>query len=115
MNSTNFSYWLQGLFELSSPEILTEDQVKCIRRHLEVTANTEKLTGFTCWLSGFLDAIPPGDLPNYYVLKIKEKLHDEFEHVIDTQIKNKDVLQKIHDGTKYPSDNGGFPRGQIMC
>lgn len=34
MNSRDFCFWLQGLFELSSPESLDRSQVDCIKQHL---------------------------------------------------------------------------------
>lgn len=34
MNAENFTYWLQGFFELTDTDELTEDQVKTIKDHL---------------------------------------------------------------------------------
>ena len=34
MKSTEFCYWLQGLFELGNPTILDANQTDLIKRHL---------------------------------------------------------------------------------
>lgn len=34
MTPENFCYWLQGLFEVGKPKVLTEEQVEEIRNHL---------------------------------------------------------------------------------
>ena len=36
MTSRDFAYWLQGFFELSDSETLTENQVKHIKTHLHM-------------------------------------------------------------------------------
>lgn len=36
MNSREFSYWLQGLFEVAEPTTLNEKQVELIKRHLNM-------------------------------------------------------------------------------
>ncbi len=36
MNSVSFAYWLQGFFELTDSNTLTEEQVKVIREHLNL-------------------------------------------------------------------------------
>lgn len=36
MNETQFVYWLQGYFELSKDNNLTEEQVKVIKEHLQL-------------------------------------------------------------------------------
>ncbi len=41
MNSRDFVYWLQGLFELSSPKELTAEQTDLIRRHLQLVFRHE--------------------------------------------------------------------------
>lgn len=34
MNSRDFAFWLQGFFELGTPDSLSSEQVACIKRHL---------------------------------------------------------------------------------
>lgn len=41
MTSVNFCYWLQGLFELGSPEALTAEQTEQIKRHLALVFKYE--------------------------------------------------------------------------
>lgn len=36
MKSTEFCYWLQGLFEVAEPETLNAKQVDLIKRHLNM-------------------------------------------------------------------------------
>tara|TARA_R110002020_G_scaffold441478_2_gene652256 strand:+ start:1706 stop:1930 length:225 start_codon:yes stop_codon:yes gene_type:complete len=36
MNSIDFCYWLQGFFELSGTETLTDDQLEIIKNHLNL-------------------------------------------------------------------------------
>lgn len=36
MKSTEFCYWLQGMFELADPETLDEHQTELIKRHLNM-------------------------------------------------------------------------------
>ena len=57
MNSIDFSFWLQGFFEISGTDSVTDEQVKIIKNHLnlvfiheidplrekETTATVEKL------------------------------------------------------------------------
>lgn len=36
MKSTEFCYWLQGLFELGKPESLTAEQTALVKKHLDM-------------------------------------------------------------------------------
>jgi hypothetical protein len=36
MQSRDFCYWLQGLFELGNPQTLTSEQIQIIRNHLNM-------------------------------------------------------------------------------
>lgn len=36
MKSVEFCYWLQGLFELGDPVTLDKDQLKLVRKHLNM-------------------------------------------------------------------------------
>lgn len=36
MTSRDFCYWLQGVFEVADPQVLTEKQVAMIRAHLNM-------------------------------------------------------------------------------
>lgn len=40
MDSINFAYWLQGLFELGKVKSLTSDQVKIIKNHADLVLKT---------------------------------------------------------------------------
>ncbi len=41
MNSIDFCFWLQGSFELSNSNELTEEQVKVIKNHLNLVFKHE--------------------------------------------------------------------------
>lgn len=41
MTPENFTYWLQGFFELTNTNELTEDQVKMIKQHLALVFKNE--------------------------------------------------------------------------
>lgn len=41
MNSRDFCYWLQGLFELGDPKMLDEKQTSLIKRHLHMVFEHE--------------------------------------------------------------------------
>jgi hypothetical protein len=41
MNSQEFCYWVQGLFELSDPQELNEKQVAVIKEHLDLVLNED--------------------------------------------------------------------------
>lgn len=43
MTSRNFTYWLQGFFELTDSDKLTEEQVRMIKEHLSLVFT--KVTG----------------------------------------------------------------------
>lgn len=36
MKAVEFCYWLQGLFELGAPEVLTAEQTDLVKRHLNM-------------------------------------------------------------------------------
>jgi len=37
MNSIDFCFWLQGFFEISGSEEMTDEQVKIVKKHLNLT------------------------------------------------------------------------------
>ena len=41
MNSIDFCFWLQGYFELASPELLAEKQLSCVKSHLNLVFKHE--------------------------------------------------------------------------
>lgn len=49
MNETEFTYWLQGFFELSNAEELTREQVKIIKDHLSLVFDKKTPDGFVNW------------------------------------------------------------------
>lgn len=41
MTSVNFTYWLQGFFEISGNNKVTEEQIKVIKNHLNLVFKHE--------------------------------------------------------------------------
>lgn len=41
MTSRDFAYWLQGFFEISKANILTEEQLKIVKNHLNLVFHHE--------------------------------------------------------------------------
>lgn len=75
MTSKDFCYWLQGLFELSEPNIaLTEKQVQTIKNHLKLV---------------FLHEIDPSYSDDPTVQKIFQNIHDGKKPLDGLDIKNK--------------------------
>ncbi len=46
MDSMQFCYWLQGLFELADPKILTEKQLEVIKEHLNLVFTKQTTTKY---------------------------------------------------------------------
>lgn len=94
MTERDFSYWLQGFFELSTKPLstnFTDDQRDCIRRHLELVDHTEKAPSKLCiWIWGALDGGASVDV-------VKARLAKHFQHVIDPQAPgDQGILNHIH-------------------
>lgn len=125
MKNYEFAYWFQGYFELrEADDILTFDQIECIRKHIKLVEKVEKdnINGFIMWLKGALDVISHLKSLEDHVLTnlIKEKLGECFKHEIDNsygkdlhkvdQDKLKEKLDEIHNGKKFPRSNPKIPR-----
>lgn len=46
MNTQDFCYWLQGFFELTGEDKLSEQQVKMIKEHLQLVFNKQTTITF---------------------------------------------------------------------
>ncbi len=46
MTPENFCYWLNGLFEISNTDSITDEQVKIIKEHLNLVFNKVTQNGF---------------------------------------------------------------------
>lgn len=112
MKATEFCYWLQGLFELANPETLSSEQIECIKRHAALVTATAandsaKCLGFMQWLEVSLDWLD-GQRPEH-VTRIKTKLADIFEHVIDKMYGPDGKLNEIHNPPHLrPKDGSGI-------
>jgi len=115
MKQDQFCFWLQGHFELNPEAGIEGNQLTQIRAHLELVKkcsvdkrkNPVPISGFCAWLDGALDLAPTyviDDITKVLpeaVEAIKNKLNDEFQHVIDPQMPgDKEELQAVHDGLR---------------
>ncbi len=100
MYAREFCYWLQGAFELGIT-FLNEGQRELVKKHLALVnatpqegQPTEALV-FCGWLGGVMDTMP--DLEQAGPMsKVRVRLADVFEHVIDPSYKNAKKLTQIH-------------------
>lgn len=118
MNATEFCYWLQGYFELTSfhtshYEFRTKS-IQCLKNHLDLVKKCDSHHNniFIDWLEAYLkdvdlekhlqnnvnfQSIGIG-LPLFDVEKIKNYLSSQFKHEIDSNYQgDKKELQAIHD------------------
>ena len=84
MQPYEFAYWLQGFFELSNSNILSEEQVGIIKEHLQkVSSGTAGIqmhpNEFVYWLEGFFE-LNNSNLSEEQVATIKEHLQKVFSH-----------------------------------
>lgn len=88
MKSIEFTYWLQGAFELSEMTVINSEQTQTIKNHLAMVEYHEKnqMNGFCTWLKGFFEMCEPVELDEKQTKKIKDKLNSLFEHVIEPAI-----------------------------
>ena len=105
MKSTEFTYWLQGFFEIgvrNSKDVdtdhLNEEQMTCIKQHLQLVFKYDKNPSKFChWLEGFLTRKKTLDELEIHLMC--SRITEQFEHVIDPSYGNEkfqDVLDKIH-------------------
>jgi len=120
MKSNEFTYWLQGYFELREDDgALSLSQIKCIKRHIELVQKVEGLEAglFIFWLTGVLDAINclETDLDELGITDlIKGKLGEYFKHEIDDsygeglpKIDKDKLLEKLDEIHNKKIDVGG--------
>ena len=102
-----FAYWLQGFFEMFEAIGFTEVPegkkpmfYGCVQAHLNLCKETEgdfnpKLVTFLGWVESAIEFdVDPS--------KIKSKLHDIFEHVIDPML----VQDKVKQSLAHQSSGG---------
>jgi len=100
MRERDFCYWLQGYFELMPNGVdVTFDnrQAHIIYKHLDLV----KVTGVSQFCEWVRTALDLGcrlqkDGRAAMTLMIRERLAAHFEHVLDKQDDNQQVLQDIH-------------------
>lgn len=128
MKNTEFLYWLQGYFEIGMNDILDDEQIDIIQRHIELVKkcaeeHDRSVHPFIYKIEGYLSAIKElksNEIP-MVVLKLRTDLHSLFKHEIDKEEdKNgpdlKQTLQQIHDGSNpenYPPPSN-FPYSPLV-
>lgn len=118
MKAVEFCYWLQGLFELADPMIITSKQEACVRAHLDLVKRVEPDHDnlFVAWLDGVVDTKIDGHmLTERDTAKIKRHLAQQFQHAIDPSYQgDKADLQSTHDGAYAHSTLSARPQGPLM-
>lgn len=98
MTSRDFVYWLQGFFEVSESNILTDKQVTIIQAHLDMVLKYERDPKFVFinWFKGYFFE---RTITSHEVGIIRTELNSVFEHEIDPTFGDKkmqDELGNIH-------------------
>lgn len=105
MTTRDFTFWLQGFFEISNREfeLLTQYQVQIIERHLKmVFIHEPNTTNQFCWfMKNTLQFLKDDDdcLNENSIQLIQQQLHKEFVHVIDPSMGDAEqqaLLNSIH-------------------
>lgn len=110
MTTVEFCYWLQGLFELAQPRVLSAAQVECIKRHLALSEavkgddSPRQVKEFCAWLKTSIEWLNPSD-PEH-VQKVQFKLDQCFAHVIDKMYGEDGKLNAIHTPPHLRPDDG---------
>lgn len=109
MKSTEFCYWLQGLFELTQPTELNKEQTSLIRSQLEgVIENDRQPSLFCTSLHGYLKIAEPTQIAGKELGNIKQALGHEFLTVIDPSY-------GVEKGKKLNEIHNGSPRYEVLC
>lgn len=107
MKIENLLYWIQGAVEMAGIVELSEVQVECLRRHVELAIVHDvdapaPLREFAAWLHGGIKMVGPGPMDQSRFSVLRERVHAMFEHVIDPSLGESEAveaLKDVHDGT----------------
>lgn len=105
MTSTQFIYWFQGSLELGLTNEFSKEQVEVAQRHLDIVYKVEQEphSPFIYWLQGIIDTHTDG-LGKDVTDKIKKRIYDEFEHVINPTIGDEETVKEIKELHTDPED-----------
>lgn len=82
MTSRDFSFWLQGFFEVADPKNgITQEQTELIKNHLSLV---------------FVHEIDPSYSPDPKIQAIMNKIHNnnkKDENIIDSSSQNKGIMR----------------------
>lgn len=119
MNSIQFCYWLQGLFELADARILSIKQTSLVKEKLAVVLATDKQAlSFCSWLKGVLDTLELLEYDNLNAVQFKliqKGLHETFAKHIDPSYGQEfqDILNHIHQPGFVIQPQAGLNPGHI--
>lgn len=115
MQSINFLYWLQGLFEISEITRLSSRQVEVIKAHLKITVKDHP---FISWLEGFLETQTKG-INKELTLVLKEKLALSFTNITAPKNPLEEILKQPQRSPYEPIREFPHlpwnPSGPIFC
>ena len=100
MKSTEFCYWLQGLFEINKTIELNPKQTELVKKHLKMVFVHEKENSqhfdFCKGLYGYLSYSDIASIDESTTIKMKTKLDSLFEHVVNQYSPNTNHLSQIN-------------------
>lgn len=108
MKSVDFCYWLQGWFELFTPEKISSEQVKTIKAHLDLVYehNSKEMLPFCAELQGLFQFTSLTEFDEVLTQKIKERLSDTFLNHIDSRYSPHQhaLLDTIHSAPMFSEE-----------
>lgn len=96
MESKSFIYWLQGYFEISESDSLTDKQINIIQKHLDMVFKYDENPEFTFvhWFRGyFIDRT----ITSNEIAIIRKELNSVFQHEIDPTFGDAEMQKELDD------------------
>lgn len=101
MKSRDFTFWLQGFFEIQNPKYLDEKQIKIIQSHIALVLKYEPKydqSNFVHYVAGSL-TIAKGFVGEEDLKIIKDVAYEEFDHKAHNDYGDDiDKAKRIHSG-----------------
>jgi hypothetical protein len=100
MSPRDFTYWLQGYFELSD-KFGKENQLnvidfECIRKHIKIVRVNYPNDKFMNMLENAVELVWADTCSKDLLDNLRNIIDAQFEHVFDKEDKNQPQLQAIH-------------------
>lgn len=105
MNNRDFTYWMEGFFEISEPKSINDKQLTMIKEHIKLVSATEQISGFALWLDGFLKAKDLSGDENYLSAEETSAINNELRKQIKNVMKDGKFSPSLFDHARL--DIGG--------